>query len=139
MNAQFSYFGGQKTYNNERSNLENPDYYTDNVNATLLNEWQKAGDITNIPRPDDTFVAETTRFLENNSFIRLRAVTLSYTMPISVIQKVKMRSIMFYVSGTNLVTFTKFVSRDPELVGASLTGSVYPAMRTVQVGVRLGF
>ena len=139
VNAQFSYFGGQKTYNNERSNLENPDYYTDNVNATLLNEWQKAGNITNIPRPDDTFVAETTRFLENNSFIRLRAVTLSYTMPISVIQKVKMRSIMFYVSGTNLVTFTKFVSRDPELVGASLTGSVYPAMRTVQVGVRLGF
>ena len=139
MNAQFSYFGGQKAYNNERTNLENPDYYTDNVNATLLSEWQKPGDITKIPRPDDTFVAETTRFLENNSFIRLRAVTLSYTMPTSIIQKVKMRSIMFYMSGTNLVTFTKFVSRDPELVGSSLVGAVYPAMRTVQVGVRLGF
>ena len=139
MNAQFSYFGGQKAYNNERTNLENPDYYTDNVNATLLSEWQKPGDITKIPRPGDTFVAETTRFLENNSFIRLRAVTLSYTMPTSIIQKVKMRSIMFYMSGTNLVTFTKFVSRDPELVGASLVGAVYPAMRTVQVGVRLGF
>ena len=46
---------------------------------------------------------------------------------------------MFYMSGTNLVTFTKFVSRDPELVGSSLVGAVYPAMRTVQVGVRLGF
>ena len=50
-----------------------------------------------------------------------------------------MRSIMFYMSGTNLFTFTKFVGRDPEFVGSSLTGAQYPAMRTVQVGVRLGF
>ena len=142
MNAQFSYFGGQKAYNNERNNIENPDYYVDNVNSTLLNEWQKPGDITNIPRPGNTFVAETTRFLENNSFIRLRAVTLSYTMPASIIQKAKIRSVMFYVSGTNLLTFTQYVGRDPEFVGAGGLaggGAQYPAMRTIQVGARLGF
>jgi TonB-linked SusC/RagA family outer membrane protein len=139
LNAQFSYFGGQKAYNNERNNIENPDYYVDNVNSTLLNEWQKPGDITNIPRPGNAFVANTTRFIENNSFIRLRALTLSYTMPTSIVQKAKMRNIMFYASGTNLLTFTKFVGRDPEFVGSVLTGSAYPAMRTVQVGLRLGF
>lgn len=139
INAQFSYFGGQKAFNNERNNIENPDYYIDNMNSTLLNEWQKPGDITNIPRPGNAFVSNTTRFVENNSFIRLRALTLSYSMPNSIVQRAKMRSMMFYASGTNLLTFTKFVSRDPELVGASLTGSVYPAMRTIQVGLRLGF
>ncbi|HMO34084.1 MAG TPA: TonB-dependent receptor [Lacibacter sp.] len=138
-NAQFSYFGGQSAYNNERNNIENPDYYFDNMNAALLNEWQKPGDITNIPRPGNAFVANTTRFVEDNSFIRLRAVTLSYTMPAAVMQKAKMRSMTFYLSGTNLLTFTKFVGRDPEFASASLTGAQYPALRTVQAGLRLGF
>ena len=138
-NAQFSYFGGQKTYNNERNNLENPEYYFDNVNSTLLTEWQKPGDITNIPRPGNDYVANTTRFVEDNSFLRLRAVSLSYSLPTSIVQRAKMRSIMFYVSGTNLLTFTKFVGRDPEFVGASFNGAQYPALRTVQAGLRLGF
>lgn len=138
-NAQFSYFGGQKAYNNERNNIENPDYYVDNVNADLLKEWQRPGDITNIPRPGNEFVANTTRFVEDNSFLRLRAVTLSYTMPSTVMQKAKMRSVTFYLSGTNLLTFTKFTGRDPEFASASLTGAFYPALRTVQAGLRLGF
>ena len=138
-NAQFSYFGGQKVYNNERNNLENPDYYYDNVNAALLTEWQKPGDVTDIPRPGNVFVANTTRFLEDNSFVRLRAVTLSYTMPSSMMKKVGMRNITFYVSGTNLLTFTKFSGRDPEFASASLTGAFYPALKTVQAGLRVGF
>jgi TonB-linked SusC/RagA family outer membrane protein len=138
-NAQFSYFGGQKVYNNERNNLENPDYYYDNVNASLLTEWQKPGDVTNIPRPDNVFVANTTRFLEDNSFVRLRAVTLSYTMPASTTKKAGMRNVTFYLSGTNLLTFTKFSGRDPEFASASLTGAFYPALKTVQAGLRVGF
>lgn len=138
-NAQFSYFGGQKAYNNERNNIENPDYYVDNMNADLLTEWQKPGDITNIPRPGNVFVANTTRFVEDNSFIRLRAVTLSYTLPNAILQKAKMRSVTFYLSGTNLLTFTKFTGRDPEFASASLTGAFYPALRTVQAGLRVGF
>ncbi len=137
--AQFSYFGGQSAYNNERNNLENPDYYYDNMITDLLTEWQKPGDITRIPRPGNTFVSSTTRFVENNSFIRLRSVTLSYNIPAKILNKAKMRSLMVYASGTNLLTFTKFRGRDPEFNSASLTGAQYPALRTVQAGVRLGF
>lgn len=137
-NAQFSYFGGQKAYNNERNNIENPDYYMDNVNADLLTEWKKKGDVTKIPRPDNVFVSNTTRFVEDNSFIRLRAVTLSYSLPAFIVEKAKMRSVMFYVSGTNLLTFTKFVGRDPEFASSSLSGAQYPALRTVQAGLKFG-
>lgn len=137
--AQFSYFGGQSAFNNERNNLENPDYYFDNVNATLLNEWQRPGDVTNIPRPGNVFVSNSTRFVENNSFIRLRAVTLSYTLPAAIVNKAKMNNITFYVSGTNLLTFTKFQGRDPEFASVTLSGAQYPALRTVQAGLRLGF
>jgi hypothetical protein len=50
-----------------------------------------------------------------------------------------MRNVTFYVSGTNLLTFTKFTGRDPEFTGSLLTGAQYPALRTVQAGLRLGF
>ena len=139
LNAQFSYMSGLSAYNNERNNIENPDYYYDNVNADLLGEWQKPGDITNIPRPDNVFVSSTTRFLENNSFLRLRTVTLSYTLPAKWLSAVKMRTVMLYASGTNLLTWTQFRGRDPEFAQASLTGAQYPALKTVQAGIRVGF
>jgi TonB-linked SusC/RagA family outer membrane protein len=139
VNTQFTYMGGMKIYNNERTNVENPDYYYDNVNADLLNEWQKPGDITNIPRPDNPFVANTTRFVENNSFVRLRQLNLGYNVPARMISKIGLRSLMIYGGGTNLLTWTKYRGFDPEFPGSSMTGAQYPALRTAQVGVRVGF
>lgn len=139
LNAQFSYMTGMRAFNNERNNIENPDYYYDNVNADLLREWQKPGDITDIPRPDNQFVASTTRFLENNSFLRLRNLGISYTLPAKLLQGSGFRTVQVYATGTNLLTFTKWRSRDPEFAAASLTGAQYPALRTAQVGIRLGF
>ncbi len=139
LNAQFSYMYGLSAYNNERNNIENPDYYYDNVNADLLTEWQRPGDITNIPRPGNAFFANTTRFIENNSFLRLRNITVSYTLPAKLMGNTGLRSVMIYGSGTNLLTFTQFRGRDPEFASASLTGAQYPAMITLQAGVRVGF
>lgn len=82
LTTQFSYMLGMNIYNNERNNLENPDYFYDNMNQDLLRgEWQKAGDIASIPEPGNLYQGETTRFLENNSFLRLRNVMLSYSLP----------------------------------------------------------
>lgn len=138
-NAQFSYMTGLSAYNNERNNIENPDYYYDNMSTWVLREWQKPGDITDIPRPDNVYVSNTTRFVENNSFLRLRTVTLSYNLPAKWVSAAKLRSLMVYASGTNLLTFTKWSGRDPEFANASLTGAQYPALKTVQAGVRVGF
>jgi hypothetical protein len=140
LNGQFSFFGGQKLYNNERNNIENPDYFYDNMNEDLMREWQKPGDITNIPRPDNVYVSGTTRFVENAAFTRLRNVTLSYTLPTKLSTAATLKSVMFYVMGTNLFTITQFRGRDPEFAGGvSQTGAQYPAMRTVQAGIRVGF
>jgi TonB-linked SusC/RagA family outer membrane protein len=139
INTQFTYMGGLSIYNNERNNVENPDYYYDNMNADLLNEWQKPGDITNIPRPDNPYVSGTTRFVENNSFVRLRQLNLGYNVPANIVSKIGLRSFMIYGGGTNLLTWTKFRGFDPEFPGSSQTGAQYPALRTVQVGARIGF
>jgi TonB-linked SusC/RagA family outer membrane protein len=137
--TQFSYMTGLSIFNNERNNLENPDYYFDNINSDLLGEWQRPGDITNIPRPGNVFVAGTTRFLENNSFLRLRTVSLSYNLPSSLLSSIKFRTVQVYVSGFNLLTWTGYRGRDPESANAVQTGAQYPAMRMVQGGIRLGF
>jgi hypothetical protein len=140
LNAQFNYQFGSRAYNNERNNIENPDYYYDNVNADLLGEWQRAGDITNIPRPGNTYFSNTTRFVEDNSFVRLRNITLSYTLPANWVGKAKLRNVTLYASGINLLTWTNWRSRDPEFAqSGSLTGAQYPALKTVQAGLRIGF
>ncbi|HSK11652.1 MAG TPA: SusC/RagA family TonB-linked outer membrane protein, partial [Phnomibacter sp.] len=140
LNTQFNYQFGSSAYNNERNNIENPDYYWDNMNADLLGEWQRPGDITNIPRPGNAYFSGTTRFLEDNSFVRLRNITLSYNLPTNLVGKANLRNVTLYASGTNLLTWTNWRSRDPEFAqSGSLTGAQYPAMKTVQAGLRVGF
>jgi hypothetical protein len=109
------------------------------MSTWVLREWQKPGDITDIPRPDNVYVSNTTRFVENNSFLRLRTISLSYSLPAKWVSAAKLRSLMVYASGTNLLTFTKWSGRDPEFATASLTGAQYPALKTIQAGVRVGF
>ena len=138
LNAQFVYMLGMVIYNNERQNLENPNYFIDNMNADMLTkEWIAPGGNASIPRPDNTYFAETTRFLEDNSFLRLRNVMLSYSLPKKFLTKAKLSNLMFYVNGTNLLTFTQYRGRDPESAMQIATqGAQYPALRTVQFGLR---
>jgi hypothetical protein len=121
------------------SNVTNPDYYWDNMSVHLLNEWQKPGDITNVPRPTSSggnaYQDETTRFMQDASFWRLRNVTLGYNFPASLLTRAKMRSARIFVQGQNWWTKTKFESFDPEMTGTSLVGAQYPALIQTTVGL----
>jgi TonB-linked SusC/RagA family outer membrane protein len=136
--ALFSYVMGNQIYNNDRNNVENPDYLTDNMSRVLLKEWRNPGDITNIPSPSNTYIAQTTRFVENGDFLRLRNVILSYSLPRNIISKAKLSSVRFYVQGQNLLTFTNFLGFDPEISTGNLGGAQYPALRTVTFGINIG-
>jgi hypothetical protein len=72
---------GNRIYNNDRTNVENPAYFFDNMSAALLTEWRKPGDITTFPSPNATFRESTTHFVEKGDFLRLRNVMLSYALP----------------------------------------------------------
>ncbi len=51
LSAQLNFFLNRDMYNNDRSNVTNPSYYTDNMDVEVLTEWRQPGDITNVPRP----------------------------------------------------------------------------------------
>ena len=87
--------------------------------------------------------------MENGSYFRLKNVTLGYTVPENIVEKIKLRTLRVYVQGQNLLTFTKYQGFDPEIginqamnwEGPELgvdRGS-YPQARSVVFGVNLGF
>ena len=135
----FSYMFGNKLYNNDRNNIENPAYLFDNLSARLINEWRTPGQITDIPRPDNPFFSGTSRFVESGDFLRLRNVMLSYTLPAKALSVMRISSARVFVQGQNLLTFTNFRGFDPEISDRALIGSQYPALRTITMGVNIGF
>ncbi len=143
LSAQMVYFLQRDVFNNDRVNLTNPTYYFDNMHVEVLKEWQRPGDVTDVPRPTsaggNAFQSATTRFLEDGSYWRLRNITLSYTIPSVILTKARIKSARIFMQGQNWFTATKFKSFDPEQFGTSLTGAQYPALVQTTFGISLGF
>ena len=135
----FSYVFGNLVFNNDRANVENPSYFNDNMWVEVAKEWRKPGDITTIPRANQTFRSSTTRFLEDGSFLRLRNLQLAYNVAPSAAKKLGIGSARFFLMGENLWTGSKFLGFDPELSNGVLSGAQYPALRTFTLGLSVGF
>lgn len=92
--------------------------------ASQLDRWQKPGDITNTPRltsvGNNYNLEQNSRYLEDASFIRLKSVTVGYTLPKSLTQKIRFENVKVYAMGTNLLLFTKYTGADPESSGSAI-------------------
>jgi len=139
LDVMFSYTIGGYAYNNDRLNVENPIYWFSNIAESLLREWQKPGDVTDIPSSFNDLHAETTRFVEKTNYLRLRNVMLSYTLPASITNKAKLRSVKVFAQGENLYVWHNFQGYDPEIVAGILGGAHYPPLKTVTFGLNVGF
>jgi hypothetical protein len=78
--------------------------------------------------------------------MRLKNITLGYTLPSKLTQKAKMSSVRLYVSGQNVFTFTKYTGLDPELTGTASTTLTQgiefytvPNPRTFLAGINVSF
>ena len=65
-------------------------------------------------QPDDEFYRDSDLNLFDGSFVRIRNITLGYTLPKSVLEKINLDNLRFYVSSNNPFTFTKYPGFDPE-------------------------
>jgi hypothetical protein len=77
----------------------------------------KSGDITNVPQArlyGGNGTGASTRFLDKSDFIRLRNLTLGYSLNNKMIEDMGMSSVRLYLTGVNLLTFTKYSGYDPE-------------------------
>ncbi|MNI38652.1 TonB dependent receptor [compost metagenome] len=130
-----------------------------NQSATVLNRWSPTNKNSTIPRPDlntteDNYNTKiSSRFVEKGSYLRLKSLTLGYTIPKQVLEKWKINKLRFYVTGENLLTFTKYSGLDPEVSMYSATNQeavssnmspgidfgTSPQARTFIVGLNLTF
>jgi TonB-linked SusC/RagA family outer membrane protein len=128
-----------------------------------LERWQKPGDKTDIPRlttyagnptqndgPANnyggTVASLSSRYLEDGSFIRLKTISLGYTLPESLTRQWKLSSLRVYVMATNLWTKTKYLGLDPEVSSqsnnqntAGYDWATVPQPKTIQAGVNVSF
>lgn len=109
------------------------------------NSWRKEGDMTKYPRITATDLNNNFRYsswyLEDGSYVKLRNVQIGYTVPEKLMQRTGIaNSLRLYVSGQNLLTFTKYTGFDPEVGFNGIEDPRrYIPGRTLIVGVNINF
>ena len=127
-----------------------------NSSTAVLDAWKKDGDVTDMPRSGQNTPSNlraSDRFLENGSYMRLRNLTLGFSIPKTILSSTTGRvfsSFRVYVTAMNLLTLTNYKGYDPE-VSASVTDAKsfiftkgvdtgqYPQPRTFLLGLQVGF
>lgn len=117
--------------------------------SAVLRRWKRPGDQTDIPRssPGNTDNSRiSTRFVEDASYLRLKALTLGYHLPENVIKKLSMSAFKVYVTGENLWTLTNYTGFDPEVNQGGGSNTVigidygtYPQTRSIIFGANITF
>lgn len=113
------------------------------LHTDILNRWQKAGDITDVPRlkfGQNDYGNPSTRHLFSGDYIRLRNLTVGYTLPTSVVNRQNvLKSFRFYIQADNYFTWSKAKQGlDPEQNITGTSGQRSSAYKTISVGVNVG-
>lgn len=150
LNMQWYFALGHKALN-QRASTKYDFINTENTNSLEgireVFHWQQDVDITKYPiynpwSPIVAYRVDQDLFLENASFLKLRALTVGYDLAHlnSIKDKIKsVRRAYVYLSGTNLLTITKFSGKDPELIDFNgyYTGYGLPMSPIVSMGIKL--
>ncbi|MVN20644.1 SusC/RagA family TonB-linked outer membrane protein [Mucilaginibacter arboris] len=137
LSSLFSYAQGFKRFNNQDYFLDNPANASSyNMEEIVNTIWRKPGDITTIGA-----ITSQRQFNSNDvqdaSFVRLRNVRLGYSLPKSLIDKIKYVSgVRVFAQGENLYTWTKWTGFDPE-DNNNIASFEYPAARTFTFGLNV--
>ncbi len=135
---------GNKVINEDRQMLECDGAYGDfNIWKGALNYWKKPGDVNVLPKPiynnTNRSYQTSTRYLEDGSYLRIKDITLAYSLPARLAKKAFMSGVRVYASALNLYTFHNMNYWDPErgTIGANMVS--YPMTRSMVVGVDITF
>jgi TonB-linked SusC/RagA family outer membrane protein len=149
LNIFFQGSYGNDIYNATRIDLEGM-FDSKNQSTAVLRRWTPDNTDTDIPRAvgkgNVDNVRNSTRFVEDGSYLRLKAATLSYNFNPELLKKLRLQKLSLYATGQNLLTFTNYSGFDPEVnaFGTSATElgidyGTYPQARTVTFGINVEF
>jgi hypothetical protein len=151
LNIQLVGVFGDKLYDDVRRVLDG--YQLTNFRKDI-DPWSSANPNGKDPRlavdvPADPEVslnnmAQTSRWLENGSYVRLRNVEIGYTFSPNTLKKAGITNAHIYLSGQNLLTITKYKGMDPDVQGTGIItrgfdAGNWPSSRVISVGLQFGF
>ncbi|WP_411031233.1 SusC/RagA family TonB-linked outer membrane protein [Spongiimicrobium sp. 3-5] len=140
---------GNEVVNFNRYNIEALDGQSNATLEAFSNRWTPQN-------PSNTYTRAVTGgrinrfsdyYVEDGAYLRLKSVSLGYTLPSKLMSKLKMNRLRLYVTGKNLLTFTDYSGVDPEVsvggqdnnLSAGGDFGSYPATRTILVGLNVNF
>ena len=150
LNALLTYQMGGYLYYGTQAGLRDQRFWNNEVG--VLNRWQKAGDVTEFPKPifgdnvsnGSSFPLDINVF--KSDFVKLRTLTFGYNVPKSFIDKAKISNLRFYVSGNNLLIITNYPGPDPEVssngngtTNFGIDRNTVANQRTITIGLNVGF
>ncbi|HEX6431920.1 MAG TPA: TonB-dependent receptor [Niastella sp.] len=149
LNIFFQWSYGNDIVNANRYIFEGNLFGRTNLNqfASYENRWSPDNTSSNLYRTNGggptTPTGANSRVIEDGSYLRLKTVSLGYSLPQNMLRKIKVKSCRFYVSAQNLVTWTNYSGIDPEVsvFNSVLTPgfdySAYPRPRVVTFGINV--
>jgi hypothetical protein len=110
----------------------------------LYDSWTSTNTTARLPMFDQDSHSQynSTAFVEDGSYLRMKNLRLGYNLPKSFLDKINTQSIRLYVQATNLFTITKYKGLDPELdssgMGMGIDQGAWPTPREISFGITLG-
>ncbi|MCH5345663.1 MAG: TonB-dependent receptor [Muribaculaceae bacterium] len=139
LKVDFNWAAEKYMINNDRYFVENNNMSaTRNQMNTMLNVWTTPGQITDIPAADGQVLQFDTHLIEDASFLRLKNLTLQYSLPQNILNKLHLRGLTAHFTGRNLLTFTGYTGYDPE-PETNVVAFFYPNTRQYEFGIEVSF
>jgi hypothetical protein len=138
VSAQFSFAHGYSRFNNQHFFQENPNFAQYNMSRTMLDVWEKPGDLTEI-QSVGTEREFSSKDIEDSSFLRFRNLVVAYNVPAGLLKRSGIvKNLRVYGQGQNLLTWTKWTGFDPE-DSNNIATYEYPVPRTFTFGLDVTF
>ena len=135
---------GNDVYNASRMETEGM-FDAKNQTTVVLNRWKIPGQITNVPKAGFN-MKNSTYFVEDGSYLRVKTVTLSYNIKAKFLSKAGITRLQPYFTANNLLTWTRYSGMDPEVNQWGNSGAVqgidwgtYPQSKSFVFGVNINF
>ena len=137
---------GNKIYNLSRVRMETTTSDGDATSTQILNRWTPKNENTKVPSFTGSLTEQfnSSRWLEDGSYIRLKNVSIGYRVPVSALEKLKLTYCRVYITGSNLFTVTNYSGYDPEASAqvdsqAGVDLATYPSQKSYTIGLELKF
>ena len=144
LSAYFEFVTGHKVVETNNYNSDGYDMSKNTTNAAL-NYWKKPGDTGVTPKPVATnpgmyHVGYSTRYLKKGDYLRIKDITLSYSLPKNALDKIRMKGLRIYVSALNPYTFHDLTALDPEFGYLGYTmGVTHSMVKSFVGGIEVSF